>query len=265
MSTQAVQFAIVSAARNCAAWVENNVQSVLGQRYPHWRAVLIDDASTDSTFAKAQASAASDDRYTVLRNETQHGALANIVRATELAAHAANDVIVIIDGDDWLSDNTALERLAHYYSDPSLWLSYGSHKLLRRRWRDRLRGRPNRGQARPVPDSVARLGLYRYHTGPWCASHLRSYRKFLWDEIRDADLRDDDGEYFCSAADVATMLPLMEMAGPEHARYLPDILYVYNNDHASSDNQEPVAAYERQQFICALKIRAKPRYQRLLR
>ena len=137
--------------------------------------------------------------------------------------------------------------------------------LLRRRWRDRLRGRPNRGQARPVPDSVARLGLYRYHTGPWCASHLCSYRKFLWDEIRDEDLRDDDGEYFCSAADVATMLPLMEMAGPEHARYLPDILYVYNNDHASSDNQEPVAAYERQQFICALKIRAKPRYQRLLR
>lgn len=265
MSQAPVQFAIVTAARNCAAWVGKNVGSVLGQSYPHWRAVLIDDASQDDTYAVAQATAGEDSRYTVMRNATSRGALANIVSASGLAAQAKDDVIIIIDGDDWLADSGALERLAEHYADPDLWLSYGSHKLLRRRLRDRLRGRPNRGQARPIPDSVARLGLFRYQTGPWCASHLRAYRKFLWDEVRDEDLRDDDGEYFCSAADVATMLPLLELAGAEHARYIDDILYVYNNDHALSDNQEPVPAYERQQFICSLKIRAKPRYRALQR
>lgn len=265
MTKAPVQFAIVTAARNCDTWVDKNVRSVLTQSYPHWRAVLIDDASRDDTYAIAQATASQDSRYSVLRNDAPRGALANIVNASELAALAADDVIVIIDGDDWLSDATALDRLARHYADPTLWLSYGSHKLLRRRLRDRLRGRPNRGQARPIPEAVARLGLYRYHTGPWCASHLRAYRKFLWDEVRDEDLRDDDGEYFSSAADVATMLPLLELAGPEHARYIDDILYVYNNDHALSDNQEPVPAYERQQFICALKIRAKARYRALQR
>lgn len=260
-----VQFAIVSAARNCGAWVGRNIHSVRTQTYPHWRAVLIDDASDDDTLDVARNASLDDARYHVLHNDQPQGALANIVRASNLSAQAPDDVIVIIDGDDWLSDTTALERLAGHYQDPALWLSYGSHRLLRQRWRDRLRRRPNLGQARPIPDSVARLGLFRYQTGPWCASHLRTYRKFLWDHVRDEDLRDDDGEYFCSAADVATMLPLLEMAGVDHARYIPEILYVYNNDHALSDNQEPVPASERQQFLCALKIRAKPRYQPLKR
>lgn len=263
MKQAPVQFAVVSAARNCERWVSKNVGSVIEQSYPHWRAVLIDDASHDNTFDVARTTAGQDPRYTVLRNESPHGALANIVRASARAARAPNDVIVIIDGDDWLADSFALERLAEHYVDPNLWLSYGSHKLLRGRLRDRLRGRPSRGQARPIPESVSRLGLYRYQNGPWCASHLRAYRKFLWDEVRDEDLRDDNGDYFCSAADVATMLPLLELAGPEHMRYIDDILYVYNNDHALSDNQEPVPPFERQQYICSLKIRAKPRYHAL--
>lgn len=260
-----VRFAVVTAAHQCENWVTRGIASLRAQTHANFRAVLIDDQSTDRTFERAQAAAAGDERFNVIRSEQRVGALANIVRATSLAAQAADDVIVIIDGDDWLKHERVFERLAALYADPNAWLSYGSHELYRPRWRDRLRGRPTRGQAEKIPDSVSRLGLFRYSSGPWRASHLRSYRKFLWDGVRDADLRDTDGEYFCSAADVATMMPMLEMATAEHMHFVPDVLYVYNNDHALSDNQEPVPATERQQFICAMKIRALPRYAPLQR
>ncbi len=260
-----VRFAVVTAARQCAEWVGRGIASVRAQRYANFRAVLIDDASTDGTYEAACRAVAGDERYTVIRAEQRAGALGNIVRASSMAATAPDDVIVILDGDDWLKHDAVFERLAALYADPDVWLSYGSHELFRRRWRDRIRLRPTRGQALPIPDSVARLGLFRYSNGPWRASHLRSYRKFLWDEVRDADLRDADGEYFCSAADVATMLPMLEMAAAQHIRYVPDVLYVYNNDHPLSDNREQAPASERQQFICAMKIRALPRYAPLQR
>ncbi len=96
------------------------------------------------------------------------------------------------------------------------------------------------------------------------ASHLRSYRKFLWDGVRDADLRDADGEYFCSAADVATMLPLLEMASAAHPLRAGYPLRL--QQRSSAERQpEPMPASERQQFICAMKIRALPRYAPLQR
>lgn len=263
--TGPVRFAVVTAAWQCAQWVDRGIASVRAQRYPHFRAVVIDDASDDGTYEAALRAAGGDERYTVIRAEQRAGALANIVRATSLAASAPEDVIVILDGDDWLKHPGVFDRLAELYADPDAWLSYGSHELLKPRWRDRIRLRPTRGQAAKIPDSVARLGLFRCTSGPWRASHLRSYRKFLWDAVRDEDLRDTDGDYYGSAADVATMLPLLELAGAQHIRYVPDILYVYNNDHEHSDNQEKVAPEERQQFLCALKIRARPRYAPLLR
>lgn len=263
--SEPVRFAVVTGAWQCERWIGRSIASVRNQSYDRIRAVVIDDASSDATYRHAVAAVAGDDRFTVIRNERRAGMLANIVRATRLAAQAPDDVVVIVDGDDWLKHERVFERLAALYADPAVWLSYGSHELYRPRLRDRLRGRRTLGQAAPIPDSVARLGLFRYQNGPWRASHLRTYRKFLWDGVRDADLRDDDGEYFSSAADVATMVPLLEMATQAHIRFVPDVLYVYNNDHALSDNREPVPVSERQQFVCALKIRALPRYAPLVR
>jgi glycosyltransferase involved in cell wall biosynthesis len=259
------RFAIVTAAWQCERWIARTIGSLRAQTYGEFRAVVIDDQSQDRSYARAIEAAAGDPRFSVILSDRRVGALANIVRGTALAAQHDDDVVVIVDGDDWLKHERVLEHLAAVYADPDVWLSYGSYELYRRRWRDIVRLRPSRGQSRAFPASVAKLGLFRYHNGPWCASHLRTYRKFLWDAVRDIDLRDDDGDYFASAADVATMLPMLEMATAQHIRYVPEVLYVYNNDHPLSDNRELVRPSERRQFVCALKIRARPRYEPLPR
>ena len=46
-----------------------------------------------------------------------------------------------------------------------------------------------------------------------------------------------DGRYFATAWDLAFMLPMLEMAGPEHIRIVEEMVYVYNNSNPISDHR----------------------------
>lgn len=260
-----LQFAIVCPAYRCEQWVARSLRSIQEQTHTRFRCVLIDDVSPDSTFETARAVVAGDGRFVVLRNERRQYPLANLVKATALAGQASDDVVVVVDADDWLKDSRVLERLARVYEDPGAWLSYGSCELLRPpNWRARLRravlGTEFRGAAAPYPPFVCSRSLYRFHPGKFLATHLRSYRKFLWDSLRDEDLRDDDGNYFTAAADAVTMWPMMEMATDRHIRFIRDILYVYNNDHGLSENRQQASWFESDQYRVNLQVRARPPY-----
>lgn len=257
---QKIRFLIVSASYQCAAWVERCLRSVQQQSYGHFKMVMIDDCSTDGTIDKARQLVGDDPRFQLVANETRCFPLANIVRATELVGGGPDDVIVILDGDDWLAHDRVLERLAAVYADPEVWMSYGSHEVTHKGLRDRLRRRTVRGKVYAYPEVVSQLGYYRYYD--FIAAHLRSYRRFLWEALRDEDLRDSDGHYYRAAADAATMWPLLEMATPQHWRYLDEVLYVYNNKHGWSENR-PGSRPE--QLRVALTIRSKPLYAPLVR
>lgn len=254
-----VQFAVVSPAFCCERWVQKCIGSIRSQTHGQFRCVMIDACSTDRTYERARHAVEGDDRFTILRNPVRQYPLANIVEATRHAAQAPDDVIVIVDGDDWLKHDRVFERLASLYADPEAWLTYGGSELRRRPLRARLLGRPHL-RALPYPEAVRRDNLYRYHPGNFPAAHLRSYRKFLWDALRDEDLRDADGQYFRAAGDFATMLPMMEMATDRHIRHLTEVMYVYNNDHPLNENRQAVAWTATEAYRVNLAVRARPPY-----
>lgn len=253
-------FLVVSASYQCAQWVARSLRSVQAQSYPHFRHVLVDDCSTDGTPRIAREAVAGDDRFSVVVNTDRRYPLANIVRGVEAIGGGAEDVIVVLDGDDWLKHPRVLEHLAAVYRDPEVWLTYGSHELLKRGRRATLLGRQVVGRCYAYPEVVAELGAYRYYD--FIAQHLRTSRRFLWQAIRDEDLRDDDGGYYRAAADVATMLPMLEMATPKHWRHIDEVLHVYNNQHTLSENR-PGSRSE--QLRVSMLVRAKPRYAPLQR
>lgn len=261
----AVRFAVVCPAYHSSRWVARCLQSIRTQSYANFRCVVVDDASTDGTYEAACAAVGDDPRFVAFRNENRQLALANLVKGTRLAAASGEDVVVVVDGDDWLKDARVFERLASIYTDPGVWLTYGSSEFLkppglRARIHKALLRRPARCHAAEYPAVVRAHNLYRYHPGRFLATHLRTYRKFLWDGIRDEDLRDDNGEYFSAGADPVTMWPMMEMATDRHIRFIPDILYVYNNDHGLSDNRQKANWYETEQFRVNVITRARKAY-----
>ena len=66
-------------------------------------------------------------------------------------------------------------------------------------------------------------------SGLWLVHHLRTFKRKLWDLIDDNDLRDDKGEYYKMASDVAWIYPIVELAGPKHIKFIEKVLYTYND------------------------------------
>jgi glycosyltransferase involved in cell wall biosynthesis len=233
-------FVLVIPSYNNAEWVEKNLRSLFEQKYDNFRIIYIDDASTDGTGASAQALTAAygqEHRMQLCRNDSNRGAVENIYRAIHSCLD--EEIIVICDGDDWLSHERVLQRLNEIYADPSVWATYGSYIEY-----------PNYSYtvanfAAPLPPQVIEHNAVRsYSRKHWCISHMRTFCAGLFKQIKETDLL-YEGKYYDVAADVAFMVPIAEMA-KEHLRFIKDILYIYNRASPLNDNK---VRYARQKLI----------------
>jgi cellulose synthase/poly-beta-1,6-N-acetylglucosamine synthase-like glycosyltransferase len=136
-----------------------------------------------------------------------------------------DDVIVILDGDDFLKPE-ALERIERAYEDPEVWLAYGSYEA----WP------ANTGQvpARPYPDQV--LDARSFRSVSIFFNHPITFRHRLWRGLDDGDFRDNNGVYFTGGADFILMVPMLEMAGREHILFMEEVIYCYNAINPLADN-----------------------------
>lgn len=92
---------------NVAPWAEDALDSLRAQTHPHWRALLVDDASTDTTGEIFAAAARDDVRFTVLSQATRRG----LGAARNVAlAHISTPFVGFLDADDVMLPGT-LERM----------------------------------------------------------------------------------------------------------------------------------------------------------
>lgn len=252
-------FRVVVPAYKAGPWIGRCIKSIRRQQHQDFTCLVIDDQSPDDTFQRAVKAAGGDERFTIMRAPERRMAMGNWVAGIPAAAQDEEDVIVNVDGDDWLPHDRVLQVLDDVYADSQVWITYGSH----RRWKNKinhwLRLTVRRGIAAPYPQAVLTDRSFREHE--FLASHLRTFKTFLWNAIHHEDLCDTDGEHFQLACDAAFMYPMLEMAGGEHLRYLDEILYVYNNSNPLNDHKAAAQA----QRETADRIRNKPRYPLLMR
>ncbi len=243
-------FVIIIPSYNNGDWVAKNLRSALDQRYDHFRILFIDDASTDSTLIQAQTLISSypslEGRVEIQHNETRRGAAENIFRAIHSCKQ--EEIVILLDGDDFLAHDHVLERLNTIYANPDVWLTYGSYLEY-----------PNYGYtvanfARPLPQKEKVRAYSKKH---WSLSHLRTFYAGLFHPIQLKDLL-FEGNYFDAASDVGFMIPLVEMAG-ERAHFVEDILCLYNRSNPLNDHK---VRAERQRKIAEHVLQLPP-YARL--
>ena len=78
------------------------VQSVLRQTYPHLEIILVDDGSPDACPALCDAYAAQNERIRVIHKE--NGGLSSAREAG--IQNASGDYIMVVDSDDWIEPDT---------------------------------------------------------------------------------------------------------------------------------------------------------------
>ena len=241
-------FRIVTPVYNSEDWIKKCIDSVKAQTYSNYEHIIVDDGSTDKTLEIAIQETRGDSRFKVVKKDYRMGIMHSHITGAELLGRNADDedIYVHLDGDDWLSHDKVLERLNTVYNETGCWMTYGNYEAT-----DGSKSvcSPKR-QEKPI-----RLHIVE---GGWCFSHLRTFKKFLWDKIKVDSLLDSTGKMFTSATDVAILCPMLEMAG-DKIEFIDEILYVYNRDNPLNEDKADLD----DQVRCALEIAQQPPYKAL--
>lgn len=234
---------ILTTTFNCEKYIERCLFSIMSQSFKDFKCYITDDVSTDGTVQKIKSAIKDDNRFILIENHTKFYQPGNYDQVIRFRGIEGDEVCVEIDGDDWLPSPKVLERINEVYQDPNVWMTSGSFK-----YHD---GRP--GFANP-PQNFKNI---RNQT--FTLSHIRTWKAWLWKKILLEDLKDENGEYWNVAGDLAFMFPMLEMAGQEHYRFLPEILYIYNESNPLNDHKVNMSNV----IKTVNKIRAKKEYSKI--
>jgi len=212
------KFIIVVPFYNAQKWIAGNIKSIKFQNYNNFECIVADDNSTDNSYDVCTQSINGDERFTLIKNNKNIGPLGNAYEAAMKYAKNDNDIIVILDGDDFFYSPDTLSILNKVYNENDCWMTYGSYINLSNKMVGKF--------SRQIPSNIIENNLFREYE--WCSSHLRSYRLGLLKKVNKQDLLDEGGNYIKAAGDLALMFPLLEISSTK-SKFVKDILYIWND------------------------------------
>jgi len=188
---------------NAREYIKECIDSVSMQTYTNWIAVCTDDNSDDSS-----SNVIPSDPRIIKRNSSQR--MRQLAIIYEAIVHSGveydeDDVICTLDGDDHLLELHSLEIVAGIYrGKPNCLLTYEQYIT--------SSGKPSHSK----PYTRNEFDVLREKS--FGASHFRTFkwrlcREFLRQDPEVLSYKDDKGNFFLVAPDLAIMLFLMEIAG----------------------------------------------------
>ena len=194
-----------------------------------FQAVLVDDASPDAYITEFLDEWQNKEptRLLIVRNKERVGKGANLFRCLDAARCDPEDIICVLDGDDWLASTYSLQTVVERYQNTNCWVTYGSY----------LQSNGDTGFC-TVPLTEHHYTSEKRGRGfrecGWVFSHLFTARAFLWNKLP-KDLNIFNGKQTMFTADQVFNIPLSEMAGSSRIQYIDQALMIYNNENPMND------------------------------
>ena len=223
------KFKIIIPSFNNEDWVEYNIASILNQNYSNYEVLYINDKSTDNTFNKVKDIIDGLDNWTVINNKENKGAQYNYFEHLNTFLTDDKDILIHLDGDDWLYDDNVLDNLNKFYCEKDCWMTYGGFVC----WDGSKDVKLPNPQSTPYPEFIHKYKMYRKDV--WRASHLRTFRSFLIKSVKNSDLKSNiDGKYYWHAADLAHQFPCLEMCPKDKIGVVDFYTHCYNASQQNS-------------------------------
>ena len=228
-------------------YIARCLSSIRSQSFSDWEAYVTVDPCGDKTFEQAATAHADDRRIHIHQNVRREYSMVNLIRAIERSRAHREDIIVVLDGDDWFATTHALHIIHEAYAKFDCWMTYGS-------WISDQQDAHGKWPAYPE-------GTTDFRNSEWLGTAVRTWRRWLWDLIDDRDFRDAGGNYFRVTEDRACVLPMLEMSGTARARHIEDVLMTYNR----SSPYACVYTCRDEMLANAEYLKTRPSYSRLVR
>lgn len=216
-------FRIITPVYNAEKWIGKCIQSVKDQTHTNFTQVIVDDCSSDETVEVAKNAIDNDPRFILVERKEKTGTMHGHIIAAEYK-YCEDDIFVHLDGDDWFSSGGVLHRLNKIYQDDNIWCTYGNYETTDK----------TPSICKPIEDPTIPIRVYLVMG--WIFSQVRSFRGRLWKGIDEEDFRSNDGSYL-AVADVAVFCPVLEMAGVERVKFVPEIQMIYNRNTPLNDDK----------------------------
>jgi glycosyltransferase involved in cell wall biosynthesis len=215
---------IITPFYNPGEFLDTCINTLMSQKYDNFKVIFVDDCSNDGSFERLPHD---NEKAIIIKNETRKTALENIHNA--IMNHCdADDIVVLVDGDDWLPNKNVLSYVNDFYNQNDCWIMYGQSQ-----WTDGRRG---------FASAYSAEEFKNIRKSPFRVSHLRTFRAGLYQKIKEQDsefscMKDSSGEFYKMTYDVGIMFPMLEMAGVEKVAFNDTILYIYNRNNPISDDK----------------------------
>jgi len=227
---------------NCEEWITKCLLSVAMQADCEYECIIMDDCSTDNSLMLVADATRDMPNVRVIKHSEKHWQARNYY---EMAHNYCDDedIIVTLDGDDWFPDKFVLKNVEEIYrKNKHLWITWGQFVC--------SSGKP--GWCSNIED-------WPYlRKGPWVTSHLRTFKAWLFKKIKEKDLK-YYGEWTRCTGDKFVLYPMLEMAGPEHSKFIDKAMYVYNDINPLNEHK---VRYQ-EQMSAEVYVRNLPPYERI--
>ncbi len=238
---------ILTGFYNAEEYIERALGSIMGQSYTDYTCYITHDLSTDNSVVLIKDMIKDDPRFILIDdNEKKLYQAGNFDKVIRNNPNISDDELLIeVDGDDYLPDSNVFKRINELYLDSDVWIANGCFKY-------------TNGS---LGFSSKQQNFDNLRGNNFTASHIRTWRAFLWRAIKEEDLKDENGDYWQWSGDLCFMYPMLEMSGEEHYRFMTDINYVYNAENPINEHKVDISMVNDH----ASRIRAKQKYEKLIR
>lgn len=112
MDQEIIRFSVIMPLYNKAAYVDKAIRSVLGQTYPHFELIVVNDGSKDNSAVIAEELLKDVPNARLINQENTGVAVAR----NNGVAQAKGDYVCFLDADDWW-DVSFLQEMQHFIKD----------------------------------------------------------------------------------------------------------------------------------------------------
>jgi glycosyltransferase involved in cell wall biosynthesis len=213
------KFVFVIPYYNAREDISKTLYSIMSQSYEDWRAIVINDVSTDDgpeLVKNVVEGSIHRDKFSLVDRKEKFGEVRNTI--SSLDSIEDDEIVCRLDGGDWLLENDLLWFLNETYKDERQAVAWTAQ-----RW-----SYTNRNISGPL---ILQPGQTVYQH-PWVSSHLKTFRAKHLRKVPKANFFAQDGEFIMIACDQAIFLPMMHLANKDSFKlnFIPVVGYHYNID-----------------------------------
>jgi glycosyltransferase involved in cell wall biosynthesis len=205
-----IRFCFIVSSYNSSKFIHKNLDSIRSQSYDNYRILYVNDCSTDDT-KQVLETYRFDYEYERLQiHHNDERLWPARCRYNAYMKCKDDEILIFLDGDDWLITHKCLSILYSKYINKNLFATFGS-----------MNGEPFQ-YSHWKPFS-------RTKTKPYFP-HLRTVRAKVVKAVPEFYLKDEKGEWLHMCTDVALFMSAVELIGKLYI-FLPNKLVHYNRYH----------------------------------